>query len=285
MVYNVDGRIGAVVQADGTSGSDALVFSYDAQGRLASVGTRQTGVIQHQIAYEYDAQGRLTAVVTDLTPQDDSDNVWNTADRAANDGLLFRTEYSYVDATSLRIASVRQSDGVVTRYSYQSDGRLASVAYGEGAQAQAYTLAYASDQRQTDITDAAGRTWSYRFDASGQLLEVLAPPVSGQRDVTSYTYDAAGNLLSTRQARGSAVLTQVTYIYDASGNLLRETNRAGEVTIRAYSAQNQLLSKPAISPGPPISAPQSRRSQGRYARVTSTTARIDCAMSSMPKAA
>ncbi|WP_434989646.1 LysM peptidoglycan-binding domain-containing protein [Xanthomonas melonis] len=243
VVYDVDGRIGAVVQADGTSGNDALVFSYDAQGRLASVGTRQTGVIQHQIAYEYDAQGRLTAVVTDLTPQDNSDNVWNTDDRAANDGHLFRTEYSYVDATSLRIASVRQSDGVVTRYSYQSDGRLASVAYGEGAQAQVYTLAYASDQRQTDITDAAGRTWSYRFDASGQLLEVLSPPVSGQRDVTSYTYDAAGNLLSTRQARGSAVLTQVTYLYDASGNLLRETNKAGEVTIRAYSAQNQLLSE------------------------------------------
>ncbi|WP_164735850.1 RHS repeat protein [Xanthomonas citri pv. glycines] len=239
----MDGRIGAVVQADGTSGSDALVFSYDAQGRLASVGTRQTGVIEHQIAYEYDAQGRLTAVVTDLTPQDDSDNLWNTDDRASNDGHLFRTEYSYVDATSLRIASVRQSDGVVTRYTYQGDGRLASVAYGEGAQAQAYTLAYASDQRQTDITDAAGRTWSYRFDVSGQLLEVLAPPVSGQRDVTSYTYDAAGNLLSTRQARGSAVLTQVTYIYDASGNLLRETNKAGEVTVRAYSAQNQLLSE------------------------------------------
>ncbi|MBB3820951.1 YD repeat-containing protein [Xanthomonas arboricola] len=243
VVYDVDGRIGAVVQADGVGNSDALVFSYDAQGRLASVGTRQTGVIQHQIAYEYDAQGRLTAVVTDLTPQDDSDDVWNTANRAANDGHLFRTEYSYVDATSLRIASVRQSDGVVTRYGYQSDGRLASVAYGEGAQAHAYTLAYASDQRQTDITDAAGRTWSYRFDASGQLLEILAPPVSGQRDVTSYTYDAAGNLLSTRQARGSAVLTQVTYLYDASGNLLRETNKAGEVTIRAYSAQNQLLSE------------------------------------------
>ncbi|MGW8338418.1 DUF6531 domain-containing protein [Xanthomonas axonopodis] len=164
VVYDVDGRIGAVVQADGTSGSDALVFSYDAQGRLASVGTRQTGVIEHQIAYEYDAQGHLTAVVTDLTPQDDSDNLWNTDDRASNDGHLFRTEYSYVDATSLRIASVRQSDGVVTRYTYQGDSRLASVAYGEGAQAQAYTLAYASDQRQTDITDAAGRTWSYRFD-------------------------------------------------------------------------------------------------------------------------
>ncbi|MFC0156152.1 LysM peptidoglycan-binding domain-containing protein [Xanthomonas dyei] len=243
VIYNVDGRVGAVVQADGTSSGDAIVFSYDAQGRLAAVGTRQTGVIQHQIAYEYDAQGRLTAVVTDLTPEDDTDNVWNTANRAANDGLLFRTEYSYVDATSLRIASVRQSDGTVTRYGYQSDGRLASVAYGEGAQAQTYTLAYVANPRQTDVTDAAGRTWSYRFDTAGQLLEVLAPPISGQRDVTSYTYDAAGNLLSTTQARGSVVLSQFTYVYDGSGNLLRQTNKAGEVTVRAYSAQNQLLSE------------------------------------------
>ncbi|WP_207306761.1 LysM peptidoglycan-binding domain-containing protein [Xanthomonas oryzae] len=243
VTYTIDGRVAAVVQVDGSANGDAIVFSYDAQGRLASVGTRQAGVIQHQIGYEYDTQGRLTAVVTDLTPHDDSDNLWNTADRAANDGHLFRTEYSYVDATSLKIASVRQSDGVVTRYSYQSDGRLASVAYGEGAQAQAYTLTYATDQRQTDITDAAGRTWSYRFDAAGQLLQILAPPIDGQRDVTSYTYDAAGNLTSTAQTRGSAVLSQLTYVYDANGNVLRQTNQAGENTIRTYSANNQLLSE------------------------------------------
>lgn len=90
---------------------------------------------------------------------------------------------------------------------------------------------------------------------------------------------------STGQARGSAVLTQVTYIYDASGNLLRETNKAGEVTIRAYSAQNQLLSETRYLAGTTNFSTAEPRSQGRYARVTSTTARIDCAMSSMPKAA
>ncbi|WP_267124881.1 RHS repeat domain-containing protein, partial [Xanthomonas sacchari] len=115
LVYDSAGHVTEVRSANGTQTGDAMLFAYDAQGRLTGLSTRESGVVLTQAAYEYDALGRLTAVVADLTPGDATDNTWDATNLASNDGLRFRTEYTYA-GDSLRIASVRQSDGFLVSY-------------------------------------------------------------------------------------------------------------------------------------------------------------------------
>src|SRR5690606_22616717 len=123
--YDANGRVVEVrsVTADKPSGGDALLFDYDANGRLIRISTRESGVVREQVAYTYDAAGRLSVVEYDLTPDDlgetSAQESWN-ADVAANDGYRFRTTYTYVDASSMRLASIRHSDGRVTSYTYDA---------------------------------------------------------------------------------------------------------------------------------------------------------------------
>ncbi|HBK45722.1 MAG TPA: LysM domain protein, partial [Xanthomonadaceae bacterium] len=240
VLYDGQGRVSAVSSDGGNPQADALLFSYDGNGRPAAISTREAGRERTQVAYEYDAIGRLAAVVTDLTPDDATDNAWNTGNPAANDGHLFRTEYRY-SGDSARIAGIRQSDGIVVQYAYQLDGRIASVTYGEGTDAATYTLTY--NAGRTDIADSDGRTWSYLFDTAGQLIEVLAPAMAGLRGSTRYTYDADGNVLSVVQARGAQLLSKIDYAYDAAGNVVRESDATGAVLVRSYSANNQVLAE------------------------------------------
>ncbi|MGH8464466.1 MAG: hypothetical protein ACRER5_09990, partial [Pseudomonas sp.] len=99
VLYDGAGRITQIRSKDTSAGAtpDALVFSYDAAGRLAALSTRENGVLVGQVSYGYDSVGRLTSVLVDLTPQDGAGDfdTWNASDAAANDGRLYRTVYTY----------------------------------------------------------------------------------------------------------------------------------------------------------------------------------------------
>ncbi|HBZ45914.1 MAG TPA: hypothetical protein DEO93_01030 [Stenotrophomonas sp.] len=237
VLYDASQRISQIRAVNGTAPAEALVFGYDASGRLASVSTSENGVVYQQVAYSYDSQGRLASVVTDLTPANSADNAWSGMDAAANDGKLFRTDYTY-DGASLRLASVRQSDGTQVAFTYQADGRVKTVARGGEVTTYAYI-----DAGSTQVTDGLGRTWAYRFDAQGQLLGVTSPAMDGQNDVTSYQYDAAGSLLQAKTVRGATTLAQQDYQYDANGNVLWQWDALGNATKNTWSEQNQLASQ------------------------------------------
>ncbi|MBD9437279.1 putative Ig domain-containing protein [Pseudoxanthomonas sp. PXM03] len=250
--YDANQRIQQIRSQDGTSSGDALVFGYDGAGRLSAIATRENGVLRSQVWYEYDGQGRLTGVVTDLTPDvvtsiDDprtGANQWNTT-ASANNGQLFRTQYSY-EGTSLRLASVTQSDGTLVSFTYHADGRLKTITRGDSnindADGVGQTLTYTYGTGTTTVADSLGRSWVYAFDAAGQLTSLTAPAISGQSDVTSYQYDAAGNVTQVKTVRGASVLSQVDYAHDAAGNVTWEWDAAGNAISRTWSASNQLLS-------------------------------------------
>lgn len=257
VAYDSSGRISQIRSRDTAAGAnpDGLVFTYDANGRLATLSTRENGVVRGQVAYGYDSVGRLSSVLVDLTPADgpgDRD-VWDATTAANNDGYLFRTTYTYVGATSLQIASVRHSDGTVASYTYDANGRVATLTQGDtnanDADGVGNTISFTYDaaNRSTDVVDSAGRTWTYRYDAAGQLIEVLAPAVDGLRDGSSYEYDAAGNLTRVRTTRGAQIVAQTDYSYDANGNVLWEwktvdpsAGGAATAISRTYTAANQL---------------------------------------------
>ncbi|WP_053069728.1 DUF6531 domain-containing protein [Xanthomonas sp. NCPPB 1128] len=242
LVYDSAGHVTEVRAANGSQAGDAMLFAYDAQGRLTGLSTRESGVVLTQAMYEYDALGRLTAVVTDLTPGDATDNTWDETTLANNDGLRFRTEYTYA-GDSLRIASVRQSDGFLVSYDYYADGKVKSVLYGAGDQAQKTSFSYDASTLTTQVTDGNGQSWSYQYDSAGRLVQQAGPAVDGLRDLTTYSYDAAGNLLQSKQTRGGDVLARVDNLYDDRGNRLWQWDGEGRGTLRVYSATNQILSE------------------------------------------
>ena len=253
----VDGKSGAkfeviysgsrIAEVNSENG-DGLLFGYAAGNarQLTSIATRENGVTRGQVFYAYDSVGRLSRVTTDLTPDQGVDASANTAD-----GQTFWTQYTYINNTNLRVARVEQSDGVVASYTYDASGRIASVTSGDtntndaDGQGQTQTFTYeariwdaASGQylTSTHVTDSAGRAWTYRYDDAGQLCEVLAPAVEGQRASTRYEYDSAGNLSRVTDADGRWVI----YGYDGSGNVMTELSQ-GRLVTRQYSASNQLI--------------------------------------------
>ncbi|KWS06277.1 Rhs-family protein [Lysobacter capsici AZ78] len=257
VVYDASNRVSEVQAVEGAP-QEALIFGYDANGRLSTLSTRINGVVNEQVTYGYDGSGRLSSVLVDLTPADAAGDrdVWDTSNFANNDGYRFHTVYTYVDASSLQLSQVRQSDGTLVSYTYDAQGRVRTLTRGDvntddsdGA-GQTLTFTYDTANRSTEVADSTGRSWGYVYDAAGQLIEVRSPAVSGVRDLTQYSYDASGNVTRVKAVRGSATLSETVYQYDANGNVLWQWNTvnpasgtAATAVQRTYTATNQLASE------------------------------------------
>ena len=249
--YNTDNQLTTITGANG----ETLEFTYaSATGPLVAVSTRERDaagvlVLKGQVTYGYDAANRLSWVQTDLTPDVDTDNTWDSATLANNDGKRFRTSYTYADATSLRITNVSTSDGVSISYSYDGSGRVAAITQGSAADGSAQTLTYTYNAGATDVTDSAGRTWTCQYDANEQLTAVLAPAVNGQQQITSYSYDADGNVMRISQAAyaGAAATQDTVFAYDANGNVTLQRDRLGNTVERTYNSANRVLTETTYS--------------------------------------
>ena len=239
--YDGSGRVSSITALDGGYDSDAILFGYDGSGRLSLVSTRESGAVRDQVAYVYDGQGRLAEVISDLTPGD-AIGAWNGI-ASANDGLRFRTKYTY-DGSSLRITRVEGSDGTVTSFTYDGSHRIATVTRGDtntnDTDGAGETLTFTYGSGYTDVADSLGRSWRYAFDGSKRLTSVQAPAVDGLRDVTTYTY-AGDNITSVVTTRGGVQLSRHDYQYDANGNLTWEWDALGNAVQRQYDAANQLI--------------------------------------------
>ncbi|MFZ5636354.1 MAG: putative Ig domain-containing protein [Pseudomonadota bacterium] len=256
IVYDASNRISQVRSVDGTvaASRDAIVFTYNAAGQLASISTREGGVLKGQVSYGYenaDGSGRLAWVQTDLTPDITTDNTWDATTAANNDGKRFRTSYTYVSATvsDLRIATVSTSDGVNVAYTYEADGaggfRVKTVARGSAADGSTQTTTFNYNANSTDVVDGNGRTWTYEYDANRQLIGVLEPAVDGLRQKTSYSYDASGNLIRISQAAtaGGPAVVDTVFRYDTNGNRTLQRDLLGNTIAWTYNAAHQVTAE------------------------------------------
>lgn len=265
VVYDGAGRVSEVRAVDGAGAAgDAIVFDYNGAGQLATIHTRENGVLRSQVSYGYefaDGSGRLSWVQTDLTPQNAGDNTWDAAVPGNNDGRLFRTSYTYVStsASDLRIASVVTGDGVTVGYTYEADGaggyRVNSVTLGGGVDALPQTTTFKYRFNATDVTDGNGRTWTYEYDGDRQLTAVIDPGVNGLRKKTEYQYDGSGNLIRMLQSpyAGAAAQLNTSFDYDANGNRTQQQDMLGNTVAWTYNAANQVVTEsrytiPAVVP-------------------------------------
>lgn len=241
-----------------------------------------TDPLGHTTSYTYDAMGR-TATVTDPRGNTTSylyDHSGNVVETIAPASLGYTTSATY-NATN---DPLTQTDGRghTTTYTYATSsdpaadyqvGQLKSVTdRADGVTTYKYLTASSSPAPPAadvglvkSMTDQRGKTWSYGYDASGDLTSITSP--LGNK--TTLGYDGSGRLTSRRDPRGNAVnppsgyLTQwaynnddqVTTLTDARGNATNydyydngqledivrtDRNDTPRTTTFTYDANNQL---------------------------------------------
>lgn len=84
-------------------------------------------------------------------------------------------------------------------------------------------FSYNSQNRISQVVDQAGRSTTYSYDPTGELLLSITDP----QGTTSYTYNAAKALTSVTFADG----TQILYDYDAQGRVIKQSLNGGAEAI------------------------------------------------------
>jgi RHS repeat-associated protein len=266
---NGEGRCATVTLP--TSGNDSLSFTYDADGRLASI-TDMGGYVGH---YKYDAGGRIAKAVTagrtaTFTYQTSGGAV-GTHIAKVYDNQTYETRYAFVpdgrDAFRVRrtsrggkihyfsanakgkttelvdpLAHVRSvgyenqlptsyTDGLGKINRYEYDAK-GNVTKATDALNRDYDFTYDADDNLLTRTNPLGQTWTYTYDAKGNVTAMNPPAGPG----TQLTYNADGTVATIRDPNGNTT----AFSYNAKGNLIRTTDPLSGETELAYDSAGLL---------------------------------------------
>lgn len=175
--------------------------------------------------YAYDASNRLAVVTTDLSPEDAS----------VADGKVYTTSYTY-DGASSSVASIAQGDGSLVQFTYDTQGRVATVTQAvTGSTTRVTSLAYGAGY--TDVTGPDGQVTRLAYDAALRLTRITLPPAYAGAAVqeTVFAYDAAGNVTSVTDGNGKVT----TYEYNSDLDVTRKVDANGNVTEWAYAGPDR----------------------------------------------
>ena len=225
-----------------TDSTGTTTFAYDSADRLTKV-TYPDGEF---LAYTYNDLGQRTEMQdqTGFTVNYHYNTLGQLSSLSDGSGNLI-VSYTF-DAVG-RISSEQFGNGTATDYTYDADGNVIDIknlAPG-GATQSNYAYAYNSQNEPVTMTTSAG-TFTYGYDADGQLISVLEP---GGQAIT-YEYDADGNRVAVITGTTTTQYTNndldeysqvgaTTYTYDANGNLITSANSSGTTTY-SYNVDGQL---------------------------------------------
>ncbi|EUJ10338.1 Rhs family protein [Methylophilaceae bacterium 11] len=252
LTYSYNNATDSLITQVSSANGERTELIYNATKQLTQINVvNSSSVTTTRIRYTYEnatATARLTVVSTDLTP----------ADGVIADGKTYTTTYAY-DGTSKRIASITNSDGTKTSFTYETSGLFRVLTVKDGLNKTtsfAYETSTGTNTKTATITDANSQvttlTYSTAANSSNGLLTRIQGPSGSGQDI-NYVYDANGNVTQMTDSRGTGG-NVIKYTYDANGNLTRQEDAAGNTITRTYSAPNQLLTEtvyatPDTAPG------------------------------------
>ena len=208
--------LGRVVHSQIT-GLAAMVYTYDARGRLATV-TQGSGPNARTITYTYNPQGYVATITDPLG-------------RVA----------SFIYDAGGRVTTQTLPDGRVITYTYDANGNLTGLTppgkpqhsftytavdlaasytppnVGAGSNATLYT--YSADRNLTRIARPDGKNIDFAYDAGGRLSTL-----SINRGAIAYTYNTTTGNVTTMAAPGNI---NQAYTYD--GSLVTSESWSGPV--------------------------------------------------------
>ncbi|MEJ7732134.1 MAG: DUF6531 domain-containing protein [Polyangiaceae bacterium] len=198
-------------------------YGYHGSGELARV-TNALGGTQ---TFEYDGLHRLVrrTLETGLGFRYGYDDSGRCA-RTAGDGGIYDTSIAY-DLTARTTMTSGHEEA--RRYTWTADGFITREETLDKQWARA--LEYDADRYVVAERNAAGETLARRYDARGNLVEVIDPA----GNATRWRFDG-DRPISRRDADGN----QTTYQHDARGLLAGVTRPTGETFSLAYDAHGRL---------------------------------------------
>jgi YVTN family beta-propeller protein/YD repeat-containing protein len=257
-----------IEQIDGNGNVTSTVYDFEGNpltttNSLGGVSSAEYNGFSEQIA-SIDPMGNETTYAYSSTGDESSDtdpigNVtsWSYGSGAPagkphtmTNALTGVTTYGYDSAGDL--TSVEDPDGDVTSSLFDAGGEtcasLSASGYAAGdriptscpSTAAAYLTVdpdydfFGDILEQITPTNAAGGTWTFGYDADGNLKSTQTP--DGQ--MTTYVYDAGNELLSDALPAISGASPTTSYTYDPTGNKVTETRPLGNVSGCGCSAQH-----------------------------------------------
>src|SRR3989454_356538 len=248
--YNAQRRVNSSVHALGVGlysfnyGPGTSTASLDSLGTSRSVGLQRTlGVARGTGTTQPAANGSGT--VSTSATYDANGNIASRTDWNGN-----QTIYAFDPARNLEISRT-EANGTPQQRTTSTDWHptfrlptqiveplrtTTSVYDADGAQCGARG---ALCSRSVQATSGATRTWTYTYNANGQVLTVNGPR-SDVSDITTYTYDTQGNVASISNAAGH--VTSIT-AYNAHGQPLTIVDPNGMTITPGYDARQRLTSR------------------------------------------
>ncbi|SED13647.1 RHS repeat-associated core domain-containing protein [Amycolatopsis tolypomycina] len=141
------------------------------------------------------------------------------------------------------LAGTKATPPYQTTFTYDTSGHLATIT--DPAQRK-YTLAWTGNHI-TALSDDAGRTVTYGYDAAGNLTDVYGvgttrTPTRKDDDHAQYTYDAHHLMTSMRTPRnfGGAAAAVTAMAYDSAERVHTQTDADGNTTTFTYGPDGGL---------------------------------------------
>jgi RHS repeat-associated protein len=211
--YDDDARATTVTD---TTSSDEVVFTRDADNRLASIEDPLGEVLEK----EFDARGRLTSSTNRLegerTATYDADG--NVLTETTVDGT---TTYTY-DSLDRALTLTTPEEGTTT-FTYTGTDRIPTTVTDDDGDTTTRTVV---DGLVTSSTDADGVTTTFAYDARRRLIS----KEDAYSNETVLTYDTAGRPLTVTSPEGAVT----AWTYDDAGRVLTETTPGGGTTTITY---------------------------------------------------
>jgi RHS repeat-associated protein len=206
--YNSHDRMASSTDPDGNT----TQYGYDSYGNKVS----QTDPAGNTTDYAYDPNGHLLTVTL----------AGYTGDPASPSSPVNLVEQSRAYDPAGRLASVTDSMGRITAYTYTDNGLVATVTRKYPATGQSFTV-------QSNTYDAAGNlikrvtnngatTTTYAVDAANRRDSVTLDP-SGLNRTTTYTYSPDDFVANTTVSNSGGPASSVDATYDPLGRMTSRT--------------------------------------------------------------